>query len=217
MVSVADIAPCVEGCTRYTFHLSFYANYYCLCVFSNLTCNMHMVPLEEAIQRPNLAIEVSAPVAVDPIKTLDLNDMPSALLTSSPIINSVSSPTGPVPPVTPKSTQDRPITRIIPARRGSSRAIVRESASMRRGSDVTPKSMRPLASFFDEFIQNIRNVAVSQDQLSVPDKYPISKRSLLKASRSGKPSKKHPLDRITSLQAAPTVMLRTQSTSVSYR
>ena len=143
-----------------------------------------MVPLEEVIQHPNCAIEASA---VDHIRTSDnLNDMPSASLNSSPIINSlaVSSPTALALPVTPKSTQDRPIT-IAPARHGSLRANFTESASMRRGSDVTSKPMRPLASFFSEFIQNIRNVTVSQDQPSVSDRHLVSKRPLRKASRNG--------------------------------
>ena len=96
--------------------------------------------------------------------------MPSASLISSPIINSVSSPTALALPVTPKSTRDRPIT-IAPARQGSSRANVRESASMRRGSDVNSKPMRPLASFFNEFIENIRKVTVPQDQPSVSDRH----------------------------------------------
>ena len=152
-----------------------------------------MVPLEEVIQHPNCAIEASA---VDRIRTSDnLNDMPSASLNSSPII-AVSSPTALALPVTPKSTQDRPIT-IAPARHGSSRANVTESASMRRGSDVTSKPMRPLASFFNEFIQNIRNVTVSQDQPSVSDRHLVSKRPLRKASRNGELFHKHPLDRIT--------------------
>ena len=149
---------------------------------SNPSHNLHMVPLEEVIQYQNFAKEPSPQVAVDQIGTMDnLNDMPSASLNSSPIINSVSSATALALPVTPKSTQDRPIP-IAPARHGSLRADVRESASMRRGSDVTSKPMRPLASFFDEFIQNIRNVTVSQDQPSV---FEVSKRPLRKTSRNG--------------------------------
>ena len=154
-----------------------------------------MVPLEEVIQHPDFAIEASPQVAVDQIRTLDnLTDMPSASLNSSPIINSVSSPIALALPVTPKSTQDRPIT-VAPARHGSLRANVRESASMQRGSDVTSKPMRPLASFFNEFIQNIRNVTVSQDQPSVSDRHLVSKRPLRKASRSGELFfDSHPLD-----------------------
>lgn len=142
-----------------------------------------MVPLEEVIQYQNFAKEASPQVAVDQIGTMDnLNDMPSASLNSSPIINSVSSATALALPVTPKSIQDRPIP-IAPARHGSLRADVRESsASMRRDSDVTSKPMRSLASFFDEFIQNIRNVTVSQDQPSV---FEVSKRPLRKTSRNG--------------------------------
>ena len=154
-----------------------------------------MVPLEEVIQDPNIAIEASPQVAVDQIRIWDnLNDMPSASLNSSPIINSVSSPIAlalPVSskstqalPVTPKNNQDRPMT-MAPAHHGSLRTNVRESASMRRGSDVTSKPMRPLASFFNEFIQNIRNVTVSQDQPSLSDTHLVSKRPLRKASRSG--------------------------------
>jgi hypothetical protein len=154
--------------------------------FSHPTNNLHMMPLEEVIQNPNFAIDTSPQVAVDQIRTLN-NDLPSASLNSSPIINPVSSPTALALPVTPKSTQDRPILPIAPARHGSLRADVRESASMRRGSDVTSKPMRPLASFFSEFIQNIRNVTVSQDQpsLSNKDKHQVSKRPLRKASRIG--------------------------------
>jgi hypothetical protein len=151
----------------------------------NPTNNLHMVPLEEVILDPN--IEASPPVAVDQIRTSDnLNNMPSASLNSSPIINSVSSPTAQALalPVTPKNTQDRPIT-MAPARHGSLRANVMESASMRRGSDVTSKPMRPLASFFNEFIQNIRKVTVSRDQPSVSDRHLVSKRPLRKASRNG--------------------------------
>lgn len=181
--------------------------------FSNPIDNLHMVPLEEVIQNPNFSIEASPQVAVDEIITLDnLKDMPSASLNSSPIINSVSSPTALALPVTPKSTQDRPIP-IAPARHGSLRADVSESASMRRGSDVTSKPMRPLASFFNEFIQNIRNVTVSQDQSSLSDRHQVSKRPLRKSSRNGELFfDRYPLDsnRITSLQVAPpTVTFRT--------
>jgi hypothetical protein len=175
-----------------------------------------MVPLDEVIQHPNFAIETSPQVAVDQIRTLDnLNDMPSASLNSSPIISSISSPTALALPVTPKSTQDRSITtRIAPAHHGSLRANVKESASMRRGSDVTLKPMRPLASFFNEFIQNIRNVTVSRDQPSASDRHLVSKRPLRNASRNGELFyDRHPLE----LQVAPfTVMFRTYSTSVSY-
>jgi hypothetical protein len=171
---------------------------------SNPTNNIQMVPLEEGIRRPDFAIETSAQVAVDQIRTLD--NMPPASLNSSPIINSVSSPTTLALPVTPKGTQDKPIIKITSAQ-GSSRAKVRERASMRRGSDVIPKPMRPLASFFNEFIQNIRNVTVSQDKSSVSDKHLVSKRPLRKASRNGEPFDKHPLDQMTSLQIAPSIVI----------
>ena len=151
--------------------------------FSNPTNNLRMMPLEEVIQNSNFAIEASPQVAVDQFRTLD-NDMPSASLNTSPIINSISSPTAPALPVTPKSTQDKPIP-IAPVRRRSSRADVRKSASMRRGSDVTSKPMRPLASFFNEFIENIRNFTVSQDQPSSSDRHQVSKRPLRKASKIG--------------------------------
>ena len=172
-----------------------------------------MAPLDEVIQHPNFAIEASPQIAVDQISTLDnLNDMPSASesLNSSPIISSISSPTALALPVTPKSTQDRPIT-IAPAHHGSLRAKVKESASMRRGSDVTLKPMRPLASFFNEFIQNIRNVTVSRDQPSASDSHLVSKRPLRNAFRNGELFfDSHPLDWITSLQVAQfTVMFRT--------
>ncbi|KAF8806982.1 hypothetical protein BYT27DRAFT_6615565 [Phlegmacium glaucopus] len=172
--------------------------------------NIHMVPLEEVIQRPDFAIETSPQAAVDEIRTL--NNMPSASLSSSPINNSIGSPTVPALLVTPKSIQDRPII-MAPARHASSRANVMKRTSRRRGSDVSPKPMRPLASFFNEFIQNIRNVTVSQDQPSVSDKHLVSKRPLRKASRNGEPFDKHPFDRMTSL-APPTVMFRIRSTSV---
>lgn len=143
-----------------------------------------MVPLEEVIQHPNFAMEPLPQVAVDQIRTLDnLNNMPPASLNSSPV---VSSPIALALPVTPKSTQDRLIT-IAPARHGSLRANVRESVSMRRGSDVISKPMRPLASFFSEFIQNIRNVTVSQDQLepSSSGRHLFSKRPLREDSKDG--------------------------------
>ena len=164
--------------------------------FSNLTYNL---PLEEVIQYPNSAIEASAQVAIDQIRTLDnLDDMPSASLNSSPIINSlaISSPTALALPVTPKSTQDRPIT-VTPTRHGNSRANVKRSASMRRDSDVNSKPMRPLASFFNEFIQNIRNVTVPQDQPSASDRHLVCKRPLRKASRNGELFDTRPLDWIT--------------------
>ena len=144
------------------------------------------MPLEEVVQHPKkFAIEGSPQVAVHQINSLDnLNDMPSASLNSSPIVDSISSPTALALPVTPKSTQDRQIP-IAPARQGGLRADVKGSAK-RRGSDVTSKPMRPLASFFNEFIQNIRNVTVSQDQPSVSgDRHQVPKRPLRKASRNG--------------------------------
>ena len=166
-----------------------------------------MMPLEEAIQNPNFMKQSSPQVVVDQFRTLDnLNDMPSASLNSSPIINSVSSPTALALPVTPKSTQVRPPISMAPARHGSLRADVMESASMRRGSDVTSKPMRPLASFFNEFIQNIRNITVFQDQPSLSDKNQVSKRPLRKSSRNGELFKffdRDSLDSMTSLQFAP--------------
>ena len=190
MVSVTDTVSCAEGRIRYASHLPFLSKLLPPDVlFShpiNPTSNLHMVPLEEVIQHPNLAVEASPQGALDRIRTLDdLNDMPSASLNSSPIINSISSPTALALPVTPKSTQDRPKTILAPARHRSLRANVRDSASMRRDSDVTSKPMRPLASFFNEFIQNIRNVTVSQDQPSLSDRHLVSKRPLRKASRNG--------------------------------
>jgi hypothetical protein len=150
--------------------------------FSNPTNNLHMMPLEEVIRNPNFAMEASPQVAIDQIRTFDnLNDMPSASLYSSPIINPLSSPTVLALPVTPKSTQDRPIP-IAPARHGS---FIRESVLMRTGSDVTSKPMRPLASFFDQFIQNIRNVTVPQDQPSLSDRHQVSKQPLRKSSGNG--------------------------------
>lgn len=184
MVSVAKSASYVKGRTRYAFSFAFLSRLLLPDVFfSNPTNNLRMMPLEEVIQNSNFAIDASPQVAFDQIRTLD-NDMPSASLNSSPIINSISSPTALALPVTPKSTQDRPI-QMAPVRHGTLRADVRESASTRRGSDVTSKPMRPLASFFNEFIENIRNVTVSQDQSSLSDRHQVSKRPLRKASRIG--------------------------------
>ena len=171
-----------------------------------------MALLEDVIQRPNFTIEASAQVAVDQLD--NLNDMPSAPLHSSPFINSISSPIASVLPVTPKSAQDWSIS---PAHHGSSRVNVRERPPIRRDSALSPKPMKPLASFFNEFIQNIRNVTVSANQPPVSDKHLVSKRSLRKVSRSsGEPFDKHPLDRMTSFAPLP-VMFRTQSTSEWYR
>jgi hypothetical protein len=150
-----------------------------------------MVPLEEIIQRPDFATEVSAQVAVDQMRTLDKFDaMSSVSLNSSPIIKSVSSPTAPALPITPKSSRDGPITKITPYRR-ISRANVSERASIQRGPDVTPNRMRPLASFFNEFIENIRNIAVQQ---SAPSKHLVSKGLLRRASMNGEPFDKHTLN-----------------------
>jgi len=146
------------------------------------TYNVHMMPLEGVIQ---LAIETSAQVAVDETRTLD--NLPSASFGSSPINNSIGSPTVPALPVTPQSTQDYPISSLAPARRASSRANVIKRASIRRGLDISQKTMKPLASFLDESIQNIRNAAATQDKPSVFDKHLPSKRRLRKASRNGEP------------------------------
>ena len=179
MVSTGETIPHVQDRMRYT------------CCFVSLplgcyhstrnstvsTHAMHQTPLEKVVRRPGFAIEASAQVAVDQIRTLDtLKDMAS---TSSPFISSVGSPTAPVLPI---YTQDRLIT---PVGHESTRAHVRERTSIRRDSDVTPKPMRPLASFFNEFIQNIRNVTVPQDQTSVSDKHVVFKRPLRKTSRNG--------------------------------
>lgn len=157
----------------------------------DLLYKMHIAPLEETIQRPNFALEASAQVAVDQIKiSNNLNNTQSASLHSSLAKHPLSSSSTPALPVTPKCPQNQPITPIAPARHGNSRDNVRELMSIQRGSEITSKPIRPLASFFNEFIQNIRNAAVSQDQPPVSDKHLVSKRRLRQASRNSGPSDK---------------------------